>query len=302
MLKGFIAAPLTGYNEDGSVDLNTIPSYMSHLKRNRANGVFINGTTGEGYLLTLDERRKVAERWVEAKSEDVDVIVHVTCSGVEESKMLAAHADEIGASAIGTMGPCFYKPDSLEALVDYVALIAGQVPELPCYYYHMPSMNDLNFPMIEFLKIADLRIPNLAGIKYTYENIYDADLCRQFSNGKYNILHGRDEMLLSGLSMGAVGAVGSTYNYMLPIYYDLTKAFSAGDIVMARKLQRKVCDIMKCIFDTGCYFSAAKAIMRWRGIELKGVRAPLKELEIEDEIKMKEGLEELGFFEYCNEK
>jgi len=297
-----IVAPLAGFNPDGSVNLDVIPQYAAFLHANGVAGAFVNGTTGEGLSLTVAERKAVAERWIEASPAGFTVIVHVTCSSVADSKELAAHARDAGADAIGVMGPSFYKPSTVGALVDLVAAIASKAPELACYYYHMPAMNGVNFPMIEFLEAAHGVIPNLAGIKYTYEDLTDADFCRQFAEGQYNILHGRDETLLCGLTMGATGAVGSTYNFMAPLYLELIAAFEAGDIQQARKRQRQACDILRCIIGTGSFFGALKAIMRWIGIELNGVRTPLAGISSQAEEQLKHKLTELHLFEFCNKE
>lgn len=299
-LTGLIAAPLTGFNADGSVNLNVIPGYASLLHANGVTGAFVNGTTGEGLLLTMSERKALCERWAADAPEGFKVIVHITCASIEESKQLAAHAQQVGADAIGVMGPVFYKPANVEALVNFVGAIAAEAPELPCHYYHIPVLNGVAFPMIDFLKAAHGIIPNLAGIKYTDEDMMDADICRQFADGQYNILHGRDETLLSGLIMGATGGVGSTYNFMAPLYTHLIAAYNTGDIAKARMLQRKSADIIKCIARTGNYFSAAKAIMRWLGIDLNGIRSPLTEITSEAAKTMRQELTTLDFFEFCN--
>ena len=88
-IEGFIAAPLTGFNPDGSVNLEIIPRYAEMLNSNGITGVFVNGTTGEGLYLTLEERRVLARQWVESAPEDLLVIIHVGYTSQNESQALA---------------------------------------------------------------------------------------------------------------------------------------------------------------------------------------------------------------------
>lgn len=213
-IEGLIAASLTGFHPDGSVNLDIIPGYAAMLQRNVVVGVFVNGTTGEGPDLTLVERKALAEKWVETAPKGLRVIIHVGYADPETSRALAEHAADIGAYAIGEIGPMMNQTGNIQELVDYTTATASVASELPYYYYHMPSINGLFFHMIEFLQRAEDKIPNLAGIKYTHNNIDDYQSCKQFMDGKYDILFGRDEYLIDGLKVGARGSVGSTFNIM----------------------------------------------------------------------------------------
>jgi N-acetylneuraminate lyase len=296
---GLIAAPLTGYRPDGSVNLDIVPAYARMLHANGVGGAFVNGTTGEGLSLTVSERRSIAEQWVKSAPGGFKVIVHVGHPCQKESCELAAHAADIGAAAIGEIGPIFYRPDTIDALVDYIAVTASTVPDLPYYYYHMPAMNQVEFPIIELLERIGT-IPNFSGAKYTFEDLDDYERCVQFADGKYDILFGRDELLLEGLRQGAQGAVGSTYNFMAPIYHELIKAFSDGDEERAQKMQDLSIAGIDALCRTGAFFSAAKAVVRTIGLDLGTVRRPLANLD-EDAITCLEvELRECGVWEYLN--
>ena len=162
--------------------------------------------------------------------------------------------------------------------MDYTAETAAVVPDLPYYYYHMPSMNNVSFPMIEFLMLADSTIPNLAGIKYTHTDINDYKRCLEFQERKYNIFFGRDEFLIDALKVGASSGIGSTYNIMLPLYQELLKTFHEKNIDEAKSLQGISVDTCKILYDTGSFGSALKAVMRLIGLDLGGMRRPQKNL------------------------
>lgn len=274
-LTGLIAAPFTAMNPDGSLHLGMIERQAKLLTDNKVSGAFICGTTGEGMSLSIDERLQVAEKWMAVAPRQLRVIVHVGHHTVGESRTLAAHAEKIKAHAFATIAPTFFRATNLEQLVDFCAQVAGGAPSLPFYYYHMPAMSGADLPMFDFLKVASQRIPNLAGIKFTHENLMDYSRCLNFEGGRFNILFGRDEILLAALAMGAPGAVGSTYNYMAPVYHRVIEAFNAGDLETARQFQSLAINIIAVMSRRGG-LAAGKAMMRMIGYDCGPVRAPLQ--------------------------
>jgi N-acetylneuraminate lyase len=272
---GLIAAPFTALNADGSLNLDMIEPQSKWLVENKVHGAFICGTTGEGMSLSIDERLQVAEKWMAVAPRQLRVIVHVGHQSVAESRMLAAHAEKIKAYACATIAPTFFRVTNLEQLVDFCAPVASSAPGLPFYYYHMPAMAGADLPMFDFLKVASERIPNLAGIKFTHENLMDYSRCLSFEGGRYNILFGRDEILLAALALGATGAIGSTYNYMAPVYHRVIEAFNAGDLATARQFQSQAIQIIAVMNRHGG-LPAGKAMMKMIGYDCGPVRAPLQ--------------------------
>ncbi|MCF7973231.1 MAG: dihydrodipicolinate synthase family protein [Phycisphaerae bacterium] len=299
-IEGFIAAPLTGYHTDGSINLDIVPRYADMLHAAGVAGVFVNGTTGEGLSLTLEERKSLAAQWVNAAPDGLRVIVHVGHTCQRDSQRLAVHAAKIGAYGVAEIGPVFFRPASLEALVEYTAATASCVPDLPYYYYHMPSLNQVLFPMVRFLELADTVIPNLAGIKYTHDDIHDCEACMAYHDRKYDILFGRDECLLQGLKTGVRGAVGSTYNIMVSLYHELVESFHAGDLEHAQQLQEISAATCRILHDTGGFGSGLKAVMRKMGFDLGGMRRPQLNLSCDTIGHLESDLQAAGTFEYLN--
>ena len=151
-----------------------------------------------------------------------------------------------------------------------------------------------------FLPIAQSKIPNLTGIKYTHEDFMDILSCLEFSDGQYDILQGRDETLLSALPLGCQGAVGSTYNVVAPLYIQIMKAFELGDMKEARRLQSISIKIIRVLAGTSCFYSALKESMKMLGLEMGGVREPLHSLSEQEIITLKKDLTQAGFFEFCS--
>ena len=293
-LSGLIAAPFTALHSDGSLNLDLVEAQAKALVENRVNGAFICGTTGEGMSLTTDERLQLAEKWIAVAPRQLRVIVHVGHHTVAESRTLAAHAEKLKAHAFATLGPTFFPVENVEQLVEYCAQIASAAPTLPFYYYHMPVMTGVDLPMFDFLKLAGRRIPNLAGIKFTHENLMDYRRCLEFEEGRFNILFGRDEILLAALALGATGAVGSTYNYMAGIYHRVIEAFKTGDLETARRCQSLAIETIAVMNRRGG-LAAGKAMMKLIGLDCGPVRAPLQNLNPEAFMSLRRELEHLGF-------
>lgn len=305
---GLIDAPFTPFYENGDVNLEPIPAYAAMLAKNGLKGVFINGSSGEGYMLTTEERIQLAEAWVAAakevtttEGEPFKIIVHVGSCCVRESRRLAEHAQKLGVWGIGAMAPPFPKIGNIEQLVRYIEEIASAAPELPFYYYHIPAFNGAFLPMIELLKAVDGRVPNFAGIKYTFESIYEYNQCRLYKDGKYDLLHGQDETILPELAMGgAQGGIGGTTNYNGKELVGIIDAWKAGDLELARERQNFSQEVINVI----CHFRGnivgGKRIMKLIGLDLGPNRVPFQNVTAEEEAKMKAELEAIGFFERCN--
>lgn len=300
LFRGLIAAPFTPFHADRSLNLEVIPAYARLLRGNAVGAAFVCGTTGEGLSLTFEERRRVAEAWIRVADARLRVIVHVGHTVLAEAQALAAHAAQIDAAAIGALAPCFFKPRDVDDLVDWCAALAAAAPALPFYYYHIPSMTGVSLPMIEFLARADGRIPSLAGIKYTHEDLDDYEACVRYSSGRYDILFGRDELLLEGWSRQAQGAVGSTYNYAAPLYQQLIEATQRGDQSRARQLQDRAIRMIQVCNGVGVtHLAASKAIMATLGVDCGPVRPPLRQPNDAQIATLRAALDEIGFLEFA---
>jgi len=274
-INGLVAAPFTPMKKDGSINPEIIGKYAEKLKTDGVKGAFVCGTTGEGMFMTNAERKKVTEKWLAEQTDDFKVIVHVGTTSAKQSQELAAHAQRSGAYATGCMGPVFLKPGNVDLLVDFCVEVASGSPDLPFYYYHIPSVSGIDLPMQEFIQKASARIPNFAGLKFTHNNFLEMQQCLNLDNGKWDILHGFDEMLLAGLALGAKGAVGSTYNFMAPLYNQIIEDFEKGNLEEARKKQLSSVKIIEVLIKHGGPIVSGKAVMKWLGIDCGGCRAPL---------------------------
>lgn len=300
-IKGLINAPFTPFYSNGEVNFEPISKYANMLVKNGIKGVFINGSSGEGYMLTEKERISLAEKWVEVSPEGFKIIVHVGSTCVKTSHRLAKHAQEIGAWGIGAMASPFPKASRVEELVKYCEEIACGAPDLPFYFYHIPALNGVFLPMLPFLKEVNGRIPNFAGIKYTYESLYEYNQCRLYDNGKFDMLHGQDETILPALAMGgAQGGIGGTTNYNGRELVGIIEAWEAGDLEKARERQNFSQEVINVICNYRGNIVGGKRIMKLIGLDLGKNRTPFQNMTDEEENVMKKDLDAIGFFDRCN--
>jgi N-acetylneuraminate lyase len=295
-INGIVAATFAAYQADGSLNLAIIPQLVDKLVADGVAGVYICGTNGEGPNMTVEERMAIAEAYVKAANNRILVLVHVGHTSIQECKKLASHASQIGADAFSSVAAFYFKPTSVQNLVDCMAEIASAAPELPFYYYHMPTLTGVGMDMVEFLALGEQKIPNLAGIKYTASTLHEFQACLNYKDGKFEVLSGYDEMLLSALAVGAVGAIGSTYTFAAPVYLEIIKLFRNNNLAAAGALQLKVVDFIRCIIKHPS-IAAQRAIMKMLGYDLGDARLPLVPLSAEKFIELKTDLTKVGFFE-----
>lgn len=295
-ITGLIAATFAAYHENGQINLDIIPTIVDKMIADGLAGVFICGTNGEGPNLKTEERMAIAEAYVKAAQKRILVLVHVGHSSIAECRKLAAHAEQIGADAISSVAAFYFKPTTVSSLVKCMAKIAAAAPNTPFYYYNIPTLTGVALDMVNFLTLAEDIIPTLAGIKYTASTLHEYQACLNYKDGKFDILFGYDEMLLSALAVGAKGAIGSTYTFAAPIYHQVIKLYNEGKQELAAKWQLHSVNMVRCLVKYPP-IPAQRAIMQIKGLELGDCRLPLEPLSANDTLTFKAELTEIGFFE-----
>ncbi len=298
--KGLIAAPFTPMDDQGNLALDKIASLARLYEHNGVAGAFICGSTGEGVSLSHTEKREVLSVWSKVKGDQLITVFMLGGNCIKEMQELAVEASENGYDAVSMLSPFYFRPSNVAQLVSFCQEVVSVVPQLPFYYYHIPALTGANFPMLEYLRQAEDQIPNLKGIKYTGPNIMDFHACQTYNDGKYDLLWGTDEALLAGLATGAKGGVGSTYNYAAPLYHQIIKAFNAGDLSIAEKLQRSAVKVVEILVKYGG-IGAGKAFMKIIGMDCGWFRMPIPPVPLEKMKEMEKDLEKLGFFDFCSQ-
>ncbi len=297
-LRGLVAATHTPFHEDGSLNPAVVEKQAAHLLANEVSAAFIGGTTGESHSMSLEERRALAQRWMEVtRGTALKVVIHVGSNCLGDAVALARQAQELGASAISALAPSYFKPSSVDILVECCVPIAAAAPGLPFYFYDIPSLTGVNLSMPEFLQTAKARIPTLFGLKFTNPDLMAYQLCLRADDGAFDVPWGTDEALLGALSVGATGGVGSTYNFAAPVYHRLIAAFERGDLAAARVEQLHSVRIVAILARYG-YMGAAKAVMKMLGVDVGPARLPNGNPTTLQISTLRAELERLGFFDW----
>ncbi len=275
-LKGLIAAPHTPFDNNNQVNYAVIDQIAALLIEQGVTGAYVCGTTGEGIQCSVEERKAIAERWVKAADGKLDIILHTGALSIVDTLELTRHAETLDILATSAIGPCFFKPSSVADLVNYCAQIAGAAPSKGFYYYHS-GMSGVNLDLEQFLIQGEQRIPNLSGAKFNNVDLYEYQRALRVANGKFDIPFGVDEFLPAGLAVGAIGAVGSTYNYAAPLYLKIIEAFNQGKHSEVQALMDKVIALIRVLVEYGGV-AAGKAAMQLHGIDAGDPRLPIRAL------------------------
>ena len=275
-LTGLIAATYTPFHKDGSLNLEPIAAMTDLMIARGVSGFYVCGSTGEGESLSVEERKQVAESFIAATDRRVPVVIQVGHNCLESAADLAGHAASVGADAISSLPTTYFKPGSLDLLVESIAKVAAGAPELPYYYYHIPRLTGVTFDTVDLLAAVSKSVPNFAGIKFSDFFLAELMACQEFEDGRFDILFGSDEMLLGALATGAQGAVGSCYGFASPLWLKIIDAYQTGDMVQAQAWMRKAARLVRFIAsDPGPFQGVVKQVI-WPllGIDVGALRFP----------------------------
>jgi N-acetylneuraminate lyase len=254
----------------------------------------VGGSSGEGLLLSPEERKGLAEGVVKEVAGAATVMVHVGATSTDEAAELARHAKRIGADAVGSIPPIYYRV-GLQGLADHYRLI-GEASDLPLYVYYFPGATGVSVEARDFADRLS-RIPTLRGMKFTDYNLFLMRQIQEAFGGKLNVLSGPDEVFVAARMMGADGAIGTTYNLIPQVFIKADRAFRDGDIAAAQDWQFKANRVIAILLRYG-HLPAFKAAMGFLGIDCGTVRRPLIPLDEAARSVLRRELEETGFFEW----
>lgn len=235
-----IVTPLKADNRTVNVDV--MGQLVERHLADGADGFYLLGGTGEGLVVDREQREILCEATVKQVAGRKPIINHIAAMNLEETVELAKHAEKAGCDAISSVPPLFFFHDA-EDLYNYYKKLAESVTIPVIMYYHPSAGAHMSAELVA--RICE--IDNMTGVKWSVNNYYEMMRLKDMTQGDVNVINGPDEMLLMGLSAGADAGIGSTYNLMLPQYKAIYKAFKAGDIDTARRLQMQVNRVVKVV-------------------------------------------------------
>ncbi|MDB5474065.1 MAG: N-acetylneuraminate lyase [Devosia sp.] len=266
-ITGVLPALVTPFDENENFDEGRMRSVVDFLINRGVNGLYVTGSTGEAFMMSPDERKRVLEVVTDEVKGRVPVIAHVGAISTRLSIDLARHAEKAGADALSTVPP-FYWGFSQDQVVSYYTDITASTG-LPMCAYNVPLAGLFGFDLIK--RLADIR--GVEGIKYTAATHFEIMRMRGEIGSEFIIYSGADEMAMSGLSFGADGIIGSFYNCIPEVFLALYDAVKSGDMAKAKSLQE--------VGNAIIFFSLArnpiaaiKRTMAWQGADAGYCRKP----------------------------
>lgn len=299
-----LCATFTPMLPDGSLNPERIPDLYTHCHDVRANGIFLNGTTGECMSLSTAERIQLVDGWMDERNkrrDNLKVVVHVGSANLLEAATMAEHAQSRGVNGIAMVPTFYFRPKDLNDLVNQCVYVAATAPTLPFFYYNIPSLTGVNFPMIRFIELASKRIPNFAGIKNSFNDLVDYQHCLHYAKDKYALYWGTDEVFTMLYAGGNRHWVGSTYNYMNSLYLKVVDAVAKGDLDAVAKLQSDADAIYHVILAYNNIISG-KETMKFLGVDCGPVRRPLNSLTPAESQTLFQKLQATPLFNYTPKK
>ncbi len=270
--KGIFPALITPFDREDRVNTGALGQLIEMLLGQGVAGFYVDGSTAEAFLMSFDERRTVIETAAAANAGRGTMIAQVGCISTKQSVELARFAQQCGYHAISSVAPFYYK-FSFEEIRRYYFDLADAV-DLPLIIYNIPAFSGVNLSVSQMGQF--LSDPRFIGVKHTSPDYF---ALRQFKTAfpdKY-MLNGFDETFLAGLSMGADGAIGSTYNFMAPTFVRIHDLFLRGEIRAAAALQEKADRVIAVLCKYGV-MQGVKVILTRIGIPAGVARAPFIDL------------------------
>ncbi|MBQ6989696.1 MAG: dihydrodipicolinate synthase family protein [Clostridia bacterium] len=246
LFRGIMPALITPIDENRQVKKEAVKALMDYQYSKGVKGFYINGSTGEGPAIAAATRMEMAETAVAVNAGRGVIINHIASPNFEDAIALARHADTIDVDAISALAPNFYFNYTPSEIVDYYKALT-EACKKPLLVYATPSIPGDIVSLME--KVTSL--PGVIGLKFTRMSYYELSLIKQLHLGDINVINGPDEMLLAGLSMGADGGIGSTYNVMPERFVALYDAFRQGNMVEAQRIQYAINRVIKVLLDHG---------------------------------------------------
>lgn len=269
---GVYVALLTPFDEENNIDEKKIRNHIDFLISKGINGLYICGSTGEGLLMDVSERKMVAEIVKDQVKEKLKIIAHIgggtnTRNAIE----LAHHAEKVKLDGISSIPP-FYYDYSFDEIYNYYEELSKSTT-LPLFIYYIPARTGVSIPNEQMAKLSTIQ--DIVGLKYTASDLYLLqDLIRKVNN-KWITFSGYDEMFLPALTMGVVGGIGSTQNVLPEIFVQIYNNFIQGNIKKAMELQKRLTIAVNILHKYGDIVSR-KTALRFRGLDLGYCRPPFK--------------------------
>ncbi|MBW2059741.1 MAG: dihydrodipicolinate synthase family protein [Deltaproteobacteria bacterium] len=289
--KGVIAAIVTPMKDGGNaVDPEPLGPYCDFLIEKGVDGLFALGTTGEGPVLSVPERKAMAGDLVARVNGRVKVIIQTGCITARETIELTRHCRDAGADAAGVVLPYYYRLDE-EEIFRHFARIADGVPGFPLFVYDIPDCTGNDLTPALFRRLID-EIETIVGLKTSSSDLFRVRDCVRAAGDRCPVFVGCDSLILPVLLSGARGIVSGTASAFPEPFVRIYRAFEKGDLGKSREHQAFIDRLVEATGDGD--IALFKKALAFRGVEAGTVREPHRSLSPGEEAALRASLEELG--------
>lgn len=268
--KGIFTALLTPFDKQDRVNEAVLRRLVRHNLALGVRGFYVCGSTAEAFMLSTEERARVMEI-VREEAPTATLIAHIGSIDERVATALARRARELSYDMVSSVAPFYYKFSFPEIREYYFRVQAAA--ELPMLVYHFPAFSGVNMGISEMGQF--LSDDRFAGIKYTSNDFFTMEQCKSTFPDKL-VYNGFDEMFLCGLSMGADGGIGSTYNFMADKFVQIESLFQKNRIAEAQALQQEANRIIAILCRVGV-MAAEKEVLCQLGMDFGVCRHPFGE-------------------------
>jgi N-acetylneuraminate lyase len=271
--RGLWPAMLTPLDLAGEPALGETEKLVELFVQQKLDGIYLLGSTGQGPLLSVPPRQAIAECVVRTAAGRIPVMVHVGAVSTDDSVTLARHASRIGADAISSVGPIYYRTGA-DAVFEHFRRI-GDAGGLPFFVYHLSVVNTLSLGGREYVDRL-LGLPNIAGMKFTERDLYQLGLICAYAGDQLHVFSGADEVLCQAAMSGACGAIGTFYNVWGSACRTARQAFVDGSVEAGSRFMTAFQLALDEVLSSQSTWTFLRSAMRIKyGIEIGPCRPPL---------------------------
>ena len=267
--EGVIVAMVTPMTKDGLVDESALRAQVERHVTSGVSAMFVLGTNGEFFSLDESEKETVIRIAVDQAAHRIPVLAGVGCPTTTQTVRLARKAEALGADALSVITPYFGKTSEASQIAFYET-VAGSV-SLPILLYNIPMRTGNSISPQALKTLA--QIPGIAGIKDSSGNFDNTLRYLEITDRKFPVLAGNDSLILSTLMAGGVGAIAGTANLFPNKVSGIYRAFRAGNLAEATRLQDGLRHIRNC-FSLGDSIGVVKHTANLLGQKVGEMRPP----------------------------
>lgn len=299
LFKGLLCPVVTPFENTRNCEVNysVLASYASFLKACGVKGILVNDITGEGMSLTMAERKKLLEKWVDLSREhNFFIMVQIGGVPVKCVTELVFHAEKLKVNAIVLMPDLYHRPKNHLDIIRYIKIISGYCKNMPIFYHHHPKHYGINdIDMTQFMLDITGEIDNFVGLIYTTNDLQAGLSALRINEEKFTVFLGTDEVILGAVASGFSCIMSNSLNILPKLIQSIYQSAKNGELQLAQKSQHLLNKALDCIYSYGNNVAGLKTGMKIiTSLPILTVREPMDIIWEGNRDKIKKKLQEVG--------